>query len=511
MSSLRADHRGVLDPASNEALVVKYDEVSYDSQASAQSHPEQLATVAALHGLSPPEIATCRVLEVGCSAGGNLLPMAAALPRASFVGCDLSPAAIAAARSAVAELGLANVTLVEGDLREFPDDLGPFDYVIAHGVYSWVPPAVRDALFALAARKLSPNGLMYVSYNVYPGCHVRQAAWEVLHLHADGIDDARGRLDAARELARAIAEPAYSQDLTDGLLRREFDRVAKETDSAIYHDDLAVPNDPVYFRSFVDHARHYGLSFVSEAKLFNSSVLWLSAGMQRMVSGLGRIEREQYHDFACLRRFRQSVLCRTEAGGALALNPERASRMHAVASHSLLGTAERRMPLFNPARPAMDAAEQQRLRVVLERLVAVATRALPAAQLESLASGAVPGGSTTTRSFAALLVDACSADELVLSISPPQVAEIPSERPLASVVARWQARNGTKVTNLWHHTLDLQDAPARALLALFDGTRDRDALDAAIGPALGVSDPVERGRRIEGYVRQFGRLGFLSH
>jgi SAM-dependent methyltransferase len=506
----REDQRGSADPASNEALVVKYDEVSYDSQASPLSHPDQLATVAALHGLSPPEIATCRVLEVGCNAGGNLLPLAGALPGASFVGCDLSPSAIAAARSAVAELGLANVTFVEGDLREFPDHLGPFDYVIAHGVYSWVPPVVRDGLFALAARELSPNGLMYVSYNVYPGCHVRQAVWEVLHLHTDHINDPRGRLDAARQLAGAIAETAYSHP-TDGLLRREFDRVSKETDSAIYHDDLAVPNDPVYFRSFAGHARQYGLNFVSESKLFNSSVLWLSPAMQRVVSGLERIEREQYHDFACLRRFRQSVLCRAEVGGALALAPERAALMHAVASHSVLGMAERRKPLFNPARPAMKAAEEQKLRVVLERLVAVASRALPAAELELLASGAAPSGSAATPSFAALLVDACFADELVLSVSPPRVAEIPSERPLANVVARWQARRGTKLTNLWHHTLVLPDAPARALLALCDGTRDRDALDAAIGPALGVSNPVERQRRIEGYVRQFGRLGFLIH
>jgi len=510
VNSEREDHRGAPDPASNEALVEKYDAISYAAQSNPDSHPDRLATVASLHGLSVPEIATCRVLEVGCSDGANLLPMAASLPAASFVGCELSPAATALARTGATELGLENVTLIEGDLREFPDALGPFDFVIAHGVYSWVPAPVRDALFALAAKKLSRNGLMFVSYNVYPGCHVRQAAWEMLRHHIAGINDARGRLDAARTLATAIAEGGISQDPTDALLRRELARIARQTDSSIYHDDLAVPNDPVYFHRFAAHAAQHGLRFISEARLFNSSSFGLVPSMQRLVSGLGRVEREQYLDFACLRRYRQSVLCREEAAEVLALTPERATLMHAAASHSLLGAVQRSKPLFNPARSPMIATDQKQLHTALERLVAVAPRALPAAELELLVNG--PASSVhAQRSFAALLVDACFADELQLSLAPPQIAEIASDRPLASAAARWQARRGTKLTNLWHEAMEIPDAPVRALLALLDGTRDRPALDAAAGSTLGVSDPVERRRRIDGYVRQFGRLGFLIH
>jgi predicted O-methyltransferase YrrM len=509
MNSERADGIRSPDPASNEALVEKYGAIEYATQSNAQSHPERLATVGTLHGLSPPPVTTCRVLELGCSDGANLLPMAAALPGATFVGCDLFPGAIESARSAATELGLANVTFWEGDLRKFPEDLGPFDYVIAHGLYSWVPVDVRDALFALAAAKLSPNGLMFVSYNVYPGCHVRQATWEVLHLHTDGLDSPRERLEAARRLANAIAEGGISQDATDALLRREFARVAKQTDSSIYHDDLAVPNDPVYFRRFVEHAGRHGLAFVSEAKLFNSSDLGLSASMRQIVSGLGRVEREQYLDFACLRRFRQSVLCRAEATSALALVPDRAALMHVAASHSLLGAAQRGKSLLNPARPVLGAAEQQRLNTVLARLVDIAPRAIPGVELESLADGAAQSRSAASGSFPRLLVDACFADELLLSICPPQIAEIPSERPLASPVARWEARRGFRLTNLWHEAMTIPDAPARALLALCDGARDRAELDVAAGAALELTDPVQRRSRIEGYVRQFGRLGLL--
>ena len=109
------------DRTTNAALAEKYDAVAYQGQSNALSHPDRMAVVATLYGLAPPSVATCRVLEFGCSDGANLLPMAASLPDGQFVGCDLSPRAIAAARQAAAELGLANVTFVTGDLSELPE------------------------------------------------------------------------------------------------------------------------------------------------------------------------------------------------------------------------------------------------------------------------------------------------------------------------------------------------------------------------------------------------------
>ncbi len=150
---------------SNE-IARKYDTIAYAAQSNAQSHPAHLATVAQLLGLMPPPVATCRVLEVGCSDGANLLPMAVSLPGAQFVGCDLSGQAIALARRAVLELDLSNVALVQCDLAMLPDDFGTFDYIVAHGVYSWVPAAVRDALLALVAKRLARNGVLRASVAV---------------------------------------------------------------------------------------------------------------------------------------------------------------------------------------------------------------------------------------------------------------------------------------------------------------------------------------------------------
>jgi len=260
-------------PTSNATLMRKYDAVAYAAKSNALSHPDHIAVVATLFGLDPADVATCRVLELGCSDGANLLPMAASLTDASFVGCDLSPRAITAARSAVAELGLSNVALFEGDLSAMPETLGDFDYMIAHGVYSWVPATVRDALFALARRRLKRNGILFVSYNVYPGCHVRKAVWESLHLHVERIEGASARLDAARAFAAALAEPGTTQNPIDALLRHEFRQVTQITDSALYHDDLAEPNDPVYFHELASPRRQNGDRNALRAQRVTISVL----------------------------------------------------------------------------------------------------------------------------------------------------------------------------------------------------------------------------------------------
>ena len=146
----------------------------------------------------------------------------------------------------------------------------------------------------------------------------------------------------------------------------------------------------------------------------------------------------------------------------------------------------------------------------LTRLIEIQPRALPVAELESsLAAdpGAVRGG--PARSMAALLFEACFANEVVLHVQPPRLSEIASERPLASPVARWQARRGRTLTNLCYQPLQIPEGPPRALLALLDGKLDHADLDTAVGTALGVDDPAARRQRIAGYVRQFGRLGLL--
>src|SRR5262245_39050357 len=146
-----------------------YDEVPYASHPFAQTHPDRLATIATLFGMRPQAVEQCRVLELGCAAGGNLIPMAVTYPESHFVGVDLSGREIAEGQRAIETLRLKNIQLAQRDIRDLGDELGRFDYVICHGVYSWVSADVRDKILDLCARLLAPQGVAYVSYNTYPG------------------------------------------------------------------------------------------------------------------------------------------------------------------------------------------------------------------------------------------------------------------------------------------------------------------------------------------------------
>ena len=149
-----------------------YDEVPYKSFPFPQSHPDRLATVATLFGMTPPPVEHCRVLELGCSSGGNLIPLAEQLPESRLVGIDASQRQIADGQETVRALGLTNIDLQQRDIASVRPEFGEFDYIIAHGVFSWVPNAVQDCILEICARNLAPQGIAYVSYNTYPGWHM---------------------------------------------------------------------------------------------------------------------------------------------------------------------------------------------------------------------------------------------------------------------------------------------------------------------------------------------------
>jgi SAM-dependent methyltransferase len=493
------------DIATNAALAAGYDTIPYAALPHPLTHPDRLATVATFLGYAPAPPATCRVLEVGCNDGSNLIPMAVGLPGAHFAGCDLAPVPIAAGQQLVATLGLANVSLRCEDLSTLDPSLGDFDYIIAHGVYSWVPPGVRDALFALAAQRLTPHGLMFVSYNTLPGCHVRRAAWEVLNRHVEGIADPRERIGAARTLARLIADGGPTQHAADESLRAEFRAVATRSDSQLFHDDLAMVNDPLYFRDFVDHASRHGLAYLAETELYTMSGGGIGAPARQFLSTLDPLAREQYLDYVRLRRFRQSVLRRAEALPDAAMHPQRLAAMHATADGSLLRAAQagKVHDLARDLDPAHGGGGP--VRRLLDTLVERAPSTLTMGQVREVLAAA--GG--LARPVETLLRDAYVGGVVNLHVHPPAAVTVPGTRPVASVLARWQAGRQEELTNLLHARVRVPDPNARRLLGLLDGSRDPAALVAA----MTVNWPGAR-RDVEGFVAhalpQFGKLGLLS-
>ena len=489
---------------SNAALAGRYDEISYEAHPHAATHPDRLATVATFVGHIAPDVEQCSVLEVGCSDGSNLIPMAVSLPAARFVGCDLSPRALDEGRRTISALGLTNVTLVEGDLAAVPPAHGAFDFIVAHGVYSWVPPPVRDALFALACGRLAPNGILYVSYNVLPGCRVRQAAWDVLHHHVDRIESARARLDAARQLARLIADGGAATCESDQALRAEFGAIAQHSDSELCHDDLAVPNEPVLFQSFVQHAARHGLRYLAEADFPTMRDTGVSDDAKTYLSSLDPVDREQYLDFVRLRRFRQSLVVRDDAPRATVEQSRRLRAMYLSAGPELAGAAAAGGVHKLARRLDPAAGGGGPVRRLLDALVANQPAPYPIATLDGhldLRSLSRPLEDIVTEAYGWGIVD--------LHIKPPILTIGLPERPVASPLARLQALTSDVVTTLLHVPVRIADANALRLLPLVDGTRNRAELASAVKHIAVNIDSSRAGDFVNFALEKFARLGLL--
>jgi len=225
-----------------------YDEVLYPNSPFAQTHPDRLATLAILFGMDPAPLPRCRVLEVGCGNGENLIPMACEYPAGEFLGIDAAETAVRAGNQEIATLGLTNIRLLHRDIMDTGPGLGTFDYVIAHGFYSWVPEPVRDKLFAIVQASLAPQGVAFVSYNALPGGRLRQMFREMMLFHLGGTRELAPRIQGAREIVQWFM--ACQAGLGEsGLLPSQVESIMERQPACLYHDELGEVYHPVYFRN----------------------------------------------------------------------------------------------------------------------------------------------------------------------------------------------------------------------------------------------------------------------
>jgi SAM-dependent methyltransferase len=472
------------------ALLDAYNEVAYVSDPVPQCHPNRLATVGRLLGLETAPLATCRVLELACGEGINLLPPAASLPRAVFVGVDIAPAPLARAQQMADDLGLANVRLLQCDLAALPSDLGQFDYVIARGVHSWLPDEVRARLLPAIACHLAPGGVAFASYNTLPGCHLRRAVWDLLRQHTHAIGERRERLAAVRALGALFTTPPDGMPPAQAAFRAEVRHAIEASEAELEHDNLAPVNHPVYFHEFAAEAAQAGLAFLAEADLASMLGWGLPPDVRRALGAMDRLAREQYLDFLGFRRYRESLLCHAQALSRFVVRPERALSLHAVA------TAQLRLAPRGTEIPAggEGGALRERLRATFPQSVAVEELV----QAQPRAAGERP----TVQA----VVEAYVARDLELLIEPVAVVAVPGERPEAFAAARWLAREHAVVPSVYQDVVRLGAPLVRRLVAGLDGTRTRDELIAFLDdPALAV-DP---GPRLEHLLGQLAASALL--
>jgi len=473
-----------------------YDEVSYPSYPFPQSHPDRLATLATLFGLKPARIDNCRVLEIGCGDGSNLIPMALLLPESEFVGVDLAARPVAKGQAMAEALGLRNITLQQLDIMNLSAEFGQFDYVIAHGVYSWVPAEARDKLLAICKANLSANGVAYVSYNAYPGGHLREMIRGMMQFHVRELHGADERISQSRALVSFLAQSQSESDLYGAILGSLDQELGRIHDGFVYHDHLSEINSPVYFHQFISHASQHGLQYLGEADYFDMHHEGIMPQAAEMLRELGddHLAREQYMDFLTCRRFRQTLLCHQDVTVDRGLNPERISDLFVASStramHREPVVDSRGVEIFQSDKAATLTTNHPLTKAALLHLGSIWPRALgfnellAAARLELGPSVASRNGDKAPSDgfrLGEFLLQAYAANMIELHAHRSQFAGAASARPVASPLVRWQLETGTTVTTLRHTSVRVTDAIGRHLLMLLDGTRDRQALLAELG------------------------------
>jgi methyltransferase-like protein/2-polyprenyl-3-methyl-5-hydroxy-6-metoxy-1,4-benzoquinol methylase len=458
-----------------------YDEVPYSSFPYAQSHPNRLAVVGTLFGMTPAPVDCCRVLELGCASGGNLIPMAMAFPQASFVGIDLSSRQIAEGKQTVEALGLRNIELRSMSITDVDASMGKFDYIICHGVYSWVPEAVRQKIFEICAAQLNPQGIAYISYNTYPGWHMRGTVRDMMVFHVRRWTKPEDRVGHARALLDWLEKTVPPDDNAySSLLRGESERLRSNADSYVLHEHLEAINEPLYFYQFAEAAAAKGLQFIAEAQ---SGARWLEGlgpEADQAVRQVARdiIEYEQYLDFLRNRMFRRSLLCHADVALDRRLAPKRVRKLwvasKAVPDGPVDVTTNEESKFRLP-----DGVLTTNSPLVKRAFSILAPRWPEAITIEDLIRDTLSQFSPPPErseewadNLSTNIIHSFIRCAMELYCAPPKARATPGEFPKTTDLARLQVKSHRHITTLLHEVIRVNDIGLK-LIALTDGTRNR--------------------------------------
>jgi methyltransferase-like protein/2-polyprenyl-3-methyl-5-hydroxy-6-metoxy-1,4-benzoquinol methylase len=510
-------------------LATSYDEIPYPRLAFPLTHPSHLATIGRLLGLRPAPLDRCRVLELGCASGANLVPMAYALPGSTWIGIDLSERQIAEGRAFADGLGLTNVVLEQLDICQAAESLaerfGPFDYIIAHGIYSWVPDTVKQALLAACRRLLAPEGIAYVSYNCYPGCQLREMIRRMCQYHGRRESDPRAFAATNRAFLEFLLDvlPA-SGDPYRTALREQAAGLLAERDAVILHDDLERDNDPQLLHQFLAQAARQGLQYLGDTHFGQMFGIGIdTAGLDLIRQGGDVIDFQQYLDFLYGRALRTTLLCREEVAVRHHLVPAAVRDLWISSSAVPISSDGKKLTTDQIDRLNLDDPLPVTFRAD-ECTTSIASRVGKAAMLElsfahpkplafdafaervrnRLAVSAAPQDESLAEQLAPIAMEWFAMRLVELRAFEPPMATEPSARPIASAVARYQTANGWgsadaaplaaegampaalrghatdgtahQVTNLLHRRVYLGGELAGQVLLRLDGRHDRAAI-----------------------------------
>jgi methyltransferase-like protein len=467
-----------------------YDRIPYPSYPFRASHPDRLATIARLFGMRPAPVDRCRVLELGCASGGNLLPMAAALADSTFLGLDRSSRQIADGNVVLRGLELSNAELRNVDLLDVDRGLGEFDYIICHGVFSWVPRPVQDKVLQICHENLARDGVAYVSYNTYPGWHMRGMIREMMLYHGNQFDEPARRISEARGLLDFLSRSVPPTSGPYGaLLKGELETLRQQPDAYLFHEQLEKENDPIYFHQFIERAQTSGLQFLGETELSAMCAANLGIAVEKTLRDVAPtiVQMEQYMDFVRNRMFRQTLLCHADHPLTRNLSPASLSGLYVAANltpkQPTVDCQSAALEEFQGAGGMGISTGDPIVKATLVHLKQIWPQSVRFEALQELAASrcysdsqqAAARSATDTQILGSGLIKSYAANLIELSTRPADFVAAIGVAPVGDRLARRMAGTGTLATNRRHELVRLNDLDRQVLLHA-DGNRDQAAI-----------------------------------
>lgn len=479
----------------NSNLEASYDLIAYPAVSHFHTRIDRLHSIGVLLGMTPPPVETCRVLELGCGPGMNLVSLAYRNPGARFLGIDLSRDQIRQAQKTAATLGIENIEFRHQDLTEFDPESGLFDFILVHGVFAWVPAEVQQKILQICRDHLSPAGIAYLSYNTLPGWYQNLWVRDMMKFASENEEE-KNKISKARAFATLIAQSPMLDTGRKASLQKSLQDMEKESDSYLRHEFLEITNQPIYFQEFMDLASAHGLQYLADAEI-NALIQdeWPAALPFTTVED-NPVWKEQMSDFLRTRTFRKSLLCRKDISLDPTTAPLRLGDMWAVSflrqdptpGPSPVPGATRYIDIggkgglfiapsaMNTALLAMEASYPHGIQVkaLMER-------------------GREAGYQDDDHHFAKRLLELWKKGHIDLLQSSAKMAKSRGDQPIVSPVARYQALSTDCLTNLDHYPVNVHKDFCR-LIPHIDGTRTvaelaSMALQDGIIPASPQVDP----------------------
>ena len=473
-------------------MATAYDEIQYVSFPYQQSHPDKLASVAKLLGLNPPKVENARVLELGCASGNNLIPIAENMPNAKFVGIDYSEPQIAAGKKTIADLGLKNIELRQANIMDIGPKDGMFDYIIVHGIFSWVPKEVQEKILEICKKNLTPDGVAYVSYNVLPGWRMRGMIRDMMLYHIKRFETTQQKLQQARGLLEFLVKSVPQDNNAYGsFLKSELELLRQQSDNYLFHDHLEENNTPCYFHEFIERATVHGLSYLGDADMRTMATHDLHEEAKKLLTTApNQIESEQYMDFLRNRMFRMTLLVHAGKQTVLQVNTklvrdfmiagtlrvkENGPELHSNEPETYIvptgGEATARDPLVKAAVRVMNESWPER--ISFDKLVELSSKKL-GLQVPTDQAG-LDRVVDQIGSALLLFYTGLPMGAIELSLRPLGVTREFLEKPKVPALVRKQAGIDGVLTNLRHQTIRVGDFE-KFVLPLLDGTRNKKGI-----------------------------------